>query len=168
MADPVFEGWDFIFQYCDPELWIEDGWYHQQLDVRACPPGPQGGYDAYRRALAPYNGVTEFFLEFHVETNGDPSGIPWASPVVLAMGNNAGVLYHFTVARDMVKFLRDVDLRIWFLDIEPDIPHTYRVELHGDRYAFYIDGYLVDEGLSEGPFPAHQSTITWQIGRAHV
>lgn len=37
-SDPVSEGWDLIQQYCDPELWIKQGWYHQQLDLDACPP----------------------------------------------------------------------------------------------------------------------------------
>jgi hypothetical protein len=77
------------------------------------------------------------------------------------MGNFFGVVYHVTVARDLVQFLRDVDLPIWFIAIEPNVPHTYRIELYPDRYAFYIDAYLIDEGIAEGPFPAHNSVIAW-------
>ena len=42
-SDPVSEGWDLAGQYCDPETWNDEGWYHQQLDLDACPPGPGGG-----------------------------------------------------------------------------------------------------------------------------
>jgi len=161
-SDPVPEGWGLGAQYCDPTTWNEDGWYHQQVDHDACPPGPEGGAEAYRRSLQPLNGTTTFFIEFRVITDGDRSGIPYAAPALLAMGNSFGVVYHVTVARDLVKFLRDVDLPILFIEVAPDVPHTLRIELHADRYAFYIDAYLIDEGISEGPFPAHDSVIAWQ------
>ncbi|UCC29522.1 MAG: hypothetical protein JSU86_15125, partial [Phycisphaerales bacterium] len=80
----------------------------------------------------------------------------------MVMGNFFGVSYHLTVAQDLVQFLRDVGLPIWFIEIEPGLPHTYRIELYPDRYAFYIDACLIDEGVPEGPFPAHDSRITWQ------
>lgn len=51
------------------------------------------------------------------------------------------------------------------VDIAPDIPRTYRIELYRDRYAFYIDASLIDEGVPEGPFPAYQSEIVW-LGRS--
>ena len=161
-SDPVSEGWDLVFEYCEPNTWNDQGWYHQVLDLAACPPGPQGGHDSYRRSLEPFNGVGRFFLEFRVWTDGNKSEIPWGAPTVVAMGNFFGVVYHVTVARDLVQFLRDVDLPIWFIEIEPGVPHTYRIELHPDRYAFYIDAYLIDEGLAEGPFPAYDSLIDWQ------
>ncbi|UCC31483.1 MAG: hypothetical protein JSU86_04245 [Phycisphaerales bacterium] len=159
---PVSEGWELLNQYCEPELWIDEGWYHQQLDLDACPPGPQGGHDSYVRWLTDFNGEPQFFLEFRVQTDGDRSEIPGGAPSVVAMGNFFGVVYHVTVARDLVQFLRDLDLPIWFIEIERGVPHTYRIELYPDRYAFYIDAYLIDEGLPEGPFPAHDSLITWR------
>jgi hypothetical protein len=51
------------------------------------------------------------------------------------MGNFADVSYHVTVSRDLVQFLRDVDLPIWFFEIEAGVPHTYRIELYPDWYA---------------------------------
>ena len=81
---------------------------------------------------------------------------------MVAMGNFFGVSYHVTVSRDLVQFLRDVNLPIWFIEVQPNIPHTYRIELYPDRYTFYIDGYVADEGLPEGPFPAYDSLITWR------
>ena len=161
-SDPVSEGWELLNQYCEPELWIEQGWYHQQLDLDACPPGPQGGHDSYIRSLTDFNGEPDFFLEFRVQTDGDRSEIPGGAPTVVAMGNSFGVIYHVTVARDLVKFIGHFDLPGWFIEIEPGVAHTYRIELYPDRYAFYIDAYLIDEGLPDGPFPAYDSLITWR------
>jgi len=43
LFDPVSEGWDVGVVYCNPDTWNDTGWYHQQLDLEACPPGPGGG-----------------------------------------------------------------------------------------------------------------------------
>ncbi len=121
-----------------------------------------GGRESYLLWLTDFNGVPRFFSEFRVLTDGDRSEIPGGAPTVVAMSCFCAVNYHVTVARDLVKFLRDVDLPIWLIDIEPGVPHTYRIELHPDRYAFYIDGDVADEGVPEGPFPAHDSRISWR------
>ncbi len=165
-SHPLHEGWDLVQEYCDPETWVENGWYQQEFDLVGCPPPPpDGDQEAYSRWLTDYNGALEFFLEFRVLTDGERSEIPGGAPSGVAMGNFFGVLYHVTVARDQVKFLRDVDLPIWFIDIHPDVAHCYRIELCPDRYIFYIDGDVADEGVPEGPFPSHDSRITW-VGRA--
>ncbi len=160
--DPVTEGWELAVSYCEPESWNDQGWYYQQLSLEACPPGPGGGRESYRRSLQSLNGTTQFFAEFRLQTDGDSSEIPGGAPAVVAIGNFFGVGYNVTIAKDLVKFLRDVDLPIWFIEIEPNAPHTYRIELYPGRYAFYIDAYLIDEGVPEGPFPAHDSLITWR------
>jgi len=160
-SDPVSEGWGLIQRYCEPELWVERGWYHQVLDLDACPPGPQGGHDSYRRSLERFDGTTQFFAEFRIQTDGHSSEIPYGAPIVLVLGNDAGIGYHLTVARDLVQFYRAADLPIWFIEIEPGLTHTYRIELSADRYAFYIDAYLIDGGVADGPFPAYSPRITW-------
>jgi len=78
------------------------------------------------------------------------------------MGNFFGVNYHITVARDLVQFFRDAPLPIWLVEIAPDVAHTYRIELYPDRYEFYVDADLIDEGVPEGLFPAHDSIVTWR------
>ncbi|UCC29521.1 MAG: hypothetical protein JSU86_15120 [Phycisphaerales bacterium] len=42
-SDPVSEDWEQLIYYCEPQTWNEEGWYYQQLDLDACPPGPGGG-----------------------------------------------------------------------------------------------------------------------------
>jgi len=161
-SDPASEGWGPLLQYCKPDTWNEDGWYHQKLDLEACPPGPGGGRDVYRRSLEPFNGTTPFFEEFRVVTDGDRSEILGGATALVAVGCSCPVIYHITVTRDLVRFLRDLDVGSSFIEIEPGVPHTYRIELYPDRYAFFIDGYLIDEGVLVGPFPAYDSRITWQ------
>jgi len=160
-SDPVSEGWSLVVQYCAPEIWTDQGWYQQQLDLDACPPGPSGGREVYRRSLETLNGVATFFVEFRVQADGDRSEIPYGAPALLAMGNNARVNYHITVARDLVKFFGDFYIPI-FIDVAADVPHIYRLELRADRYAFHIDADLIDEGPPQGPFPAFTSKVLWQ------
>ncbi len=160
-SDPVSEDWALVLQDCAPQTWNNEGWYHQQLDLDACPPA-SWGRDVYRRSLETQNGEAQFFTEFRVKTDGNRSEIPYGGPIVLVLGNSFGVTYHLTVSRDLVQFFRDADLPIWFIEIEPHVPHTFRIELYPEVYAFYIDAYLIDEGVPEGPFPAQNSRITWQ------
>ncbi|UCC32248.1 MAG: hypothetical protein JSU86_08185 [Phycisphaerales bacterium] len=159
--DPVSEGWELIQQIC-AETRVDDGWYYQRFDHDVCPLGSATGQDAYVRSITEFNGEPQFFLEFRVQTDGDRSEIPRGAPSGIAMGCFCGVIYHVTVARDLVKFIGHFDLPGWFIEIEPGVPHTYRIELYPDRYAFYIDAYLIDEGLPDGPFPAHDSRISWR------
>jgi hypothetical protein len=158
---PEADGWDRN-AFCSPDRWIEGTWFRQTLAVGECAPPPSGDRDSYRRSLEAFNGTTPFSAEFRVWTDGDRSEIPGVAPTSLVMGNFFGVSYHITVASDLVQFLRDVDLPILFIEIEPGMPHTYRIELNPDSYAFYIDGDLIDEGVPEGPFPAHDSRISWR------
>jgi hypothetical protein len=165
LSDPVSESWLLDYQYCNPTTWSNHGWYYQKLGFDACLGQPNGARDVFVRSLEPFNGVQNFFVEYRVETDGDQSGIPYGSPIVLVFANSYRVAYHMTIARDLMKFaLYDPPIR--FVEIGPDMPHIYRVELYADLYLFYIDGSLIDESLPEGPFPAHDSRMTWQ-GRAY-
>jgi len=160
-SDPVTEGWDLIAEYCDPDTWNGDGWYFQRLSLDACLPGPGGGTDAYRRSLMEFDGAVRFFLEFRAQTDGNRSEIPFGAPMGLVLANDGNTIYHLTVASGLVQFLRDVNLPILLVQVEPNVPHTYRIELYSDLYAFYIDGHLIDDGPPEGPFPAHNPRVVW-------
>jgi len=154
------EGWSLFNKYC-AEARNDEGWYFQRFDPATCPTGTNGAQDAYTRWMTEYNGEPQFFLEFHVYTDGDRSEIPRGAPVAISIFNFYGINYNLTIASDIVEFVRDVKLPIWFVNIEAGIPHTYRIELYPDRYVFYIDTLAIDSGAPEGPFPAHDARITW-------
>ena len=73
-----------------------------------------------------------------------------------------GIHYHFTIADDQVRFLRDPSVPIVWVDIEAGVPHTYRLELYGlELYVWCIDGEVVDSGVPEGPYPTSDSFIVF-------
>ena len=97
-----------------------------------------------------------------MRTDGPRSEIDGVAPAALVLGGLSGVLNHFTIADDRVRFLRDASVPIVWVDIEAGVPHTYRLELYGDqRYVWTIDDAVVDTGIPEGPFPTNDSVIAW-------
>ncbi len=87
--------------------------------------------------------------------------LPWGGGA-LALGTNNGINYSFYIAGDQAKLNRDNTLPIIFVDLEPGVPHTHRLELYGaDLYVWYIDGVIVDQGVPEGAFPSFNPRITW-------
>ena len=142
---------------------VEDGFFVQFVDV-------PGALDAYQRSLADFADEQAFFIEWRVETDApsvilDSSGTPVA---VLAFGI-AAANYHFTITDARVQVWRSNFLPILIVDIEPDVPHTYRLELCGqprcaeDEYAWYIDNQLGDSGVAEGPYPNPDSMLIWGV-----
>ena len=161
---PEQEGWQRT-TFCTPERSLQDGWLHQAFQVGECGPPPGGDRDTYTRSIRDFDGETEFFLEFRVLTTGDRSEIPGGAPVVVAAGSFGAVAYNFTIARDQIKFVRDVVLPIVFVDVEPEIPHVIRLELYNREpptFRWYLDGETVDEGLAEGPYPSFDPSIGWR------
>jgi hypothetical protein len=159
---PVAEGWELALEFCEPESWLSDGWYVQQLDGDACPDEPEGAQDTYRRSIEEYNDAKHWFLEFRVETSGNESEIPAAAPAVVAAANSAGVGYNATVSSGVVKFFRNVGLPILFIEVERNVPHTVRLELRNgetNTFRWFLDGVVIDEGEARGPFPAFDSRV---------
>jgi hypothetical protein len=148
---PTDAGWTLLQVWCDPEEWVQDGRLHQRVEF--CPgyDPPEGQQFDYRRSLAEFEGRQRFFVEWRIETDGHRSEIPFGAPAGLSASNGGSVLYHFVIAADQIRFLRDNLLPIWYIDVKPNIPHVYRLELFGDAlYALYIDGILLDSGVPEG------------------
>jgi len=151
---PVPAGWTQLQVYCNPDQWIEKGKLIQHLELcpGVTPPSTQS-LD-YGRSLAAYIGVPTFFVEWRMETDGDQSGILYGSPAIVSAWSNGPTNYHFVVARDRLRFVRDTFLPILYIDYAPNVAHTFRLELVGDvSYAFYIDDELKDSGVPEGPYP---------------
>ncbi|MCH7702202.1 MAG: hypothetical protein IID37_10985 [Planctomycetes bacterium] len=159
---PEDSGWEVVSQFCDPETWLDGGWYFQHVEP-GCGGPPGGGQDEYTRDIGEFADESTFFVEWVVETDGSNSEIDGVAPAALAAGGFAGILYHFTISADQVRFLRDASFPIVWVDIQPDVPHTYRLELYGaELYIWFIDGQVIDSGRPEGAYPNLFSLISWR------
>ena len=159
-AFPDEAGWNLLQNYCDPELWVEEGWFHQHVEMCPGDPPPGGQSSVYRRSLEEYIGVETFFLEWVVETDADASELPWGGGAHISAWSNGGVNYLFWIAADLVELDRDNAIPSVFVDIEPGLPHTYRLELYGDElYVWFIDGVVADSGLPQGPYPIFNPNV---------
>ncbi|RJP33845.1 MAG: hypothetical protein C4547_11730 [Phycisphaerales bacterium] len=98
-----------------------------------------------------------------VITDGDRSEIDGTAPAALVAGGNSSTAYHFTISRDLVRFIRDVRLPIRWIPIQPNVPHRYRLEIRGaERYTWYIDGAVADSGEPEGAYPTADSRLNFR------
>jgi hypothetical protein len=147
---------------CEPTRYLADGVLVQDVEV-ACGGPPGGDIDSYRRYIDDFVGIDPFFMEWRVETDGDQSEIVGVAPCAIVAGSFGTVQYHFTISRDLVRFNRDIFEPLLFFDIEPEVPHTYRVELYGDEtYIVFIDGLVVDTGVPAGSYPSAVPVIAWR------
>ncbi len=158
---PVDAGWEEINRHCDPEDWLDEGWLWHHVGG-GCPEGPNRGQFDYRRSLDDFIGVDEFFVEWRMQTDGERSEIPGSAPAVISIANVFGVVYKFTIAKDLIQligFRRPLEYR----EIAQGKPHTFRIDIFGtERFVWYIDGQIVHEGIPEGPFPTERSDFNWR------
>ena len=147
---------------CTPQRVIDDGIFVVAVNVGECFDPPGGEWDFYQRDLDDFDGQPTFFIEFRLMTDGDRSEIVGQAPAVVSASSLGEVRYSWTIARDQVKLVRDVLLPILFLDIAPNIFHTFRVELRDtSSYIWYIDGLEVDSGTPEGAYPSFFPFFIW-------
>jgi hypothetical protein len=122
--------------------------------------------DYYEQSLPAYSNIESLFLEWRTETDGSREGIPAVAPAVITASGRMGIGYHFTIARDQVRFI-DSDLTVLYVDIEPGLAHTYRLELRSDAsYMWFIDGTIVDTGPAPGPYPTDDSVVVFGASAA--
>lgn len=158
---PEGTGWLRSDRLFPPERRLSDGWFFQEPEIVAPGPPQIGEDDFYRRTLADFAGEDTLFVEWRMQTDG-PEAFSNVAPAGLAASGRMGVSYHFTIAEDQVRFIRDTQLPILWIDIDAGVPHTYRLELYGeDWYVWYIDGRLVDSGVPEGRYPESDSTLVF-------
>lgn len=154
---PEVAGWDLTYTICEPEQWPDElGHLVQYVPLCESFPGVGSQFD-YGRLIGDLSQETAWFAEWRVITDGPSEELPWTAPAALVVWDGDGiVLYHFSIADDQVRFIRHIpDNPILYFDIESGVPHTFRVEVFGQRlgdtYAVYIDGVPVDAGMADGP-----------------
>ena len=94
---PESDGWQREGSF-DCDRWIDEGWFHQFCELGVWPPEPIGETDVYRKSLADFAGVQDFFIEWVVETD-IPASILEVSGVATAVaaGGNGAARYHTTI-----------------------------------------------------------------------
>jgi len=144
----------------DAQRWVDGGFFYQFL-VQGVWSWPYGQVDGYRRTIAKFTGSPSFFVTWR-EMNTCPRSDMSGNPCQLS-ASGGPVLFHFTITRDQVEFVRDNPISLVLdVDIEPDKLHTYYLELHNDlRYVWYIDGGTANSGVYPGSFPRNSAVITW-------
>jgi hypothetical protein len=94
---------------------------------------------------------TDFFLEWEIESTGDQTELLSTAPANISLYNDIGFIYHFTIARDRIRVLVDIDKGSSFYDIKAGIPHRYYLVILDGYYALYVDNVLTSDGAPEGP-----------------
>lgn len=159
---PTSSGWTLNQVVCDPQQFSEDG--HLFQEVPLCEENPEWSTRIdHEKDIEDLGGLTSWFIEWRMMTTGISEEIPFVAPAALVAFDGNGMTYHFTIADDRVRFIRDLELPILYFDIVPGM-RTFRVELFGvdlgETYVVYIDGEIVDSGETEGPF----FNPPWQAG----
>ena len=165
---PEDVGWTRSF-FCTPERWLADGWFHQKVEPAECFDPPSGDRDTYSRSIQDFVGVVNFFVEWRVEAMGDSSEIPWGGPAIMSAHSQAFIAYWWAIAADQVKFVRDAFAVILIVDIQPGVPHTYRLAQYGEeQYLWYIDGQVVHSDVPGGAYPQSNPAIAWRAKSAFL
>ncbi len=154
---PENDGWTRLGTL-DAVRSVEDGWFSHTVSI-------PGQLDAYQRSLAEFAGTPEFFVEWRVETDADPSLLDSnLTPVVLALGGTSFAYYHVTMTDGRVLLNRSNFLPPVYVSVEGGEPHSYRIELFGDEfYRWLIDGTVVDSGVPVAAYPTSGSELAWGI-----
>ncbi|MCZ6655079.1 MAG: hypothetical protein O7D91_18885 [Planctomycetota bacterium] len=138
---------------CEGTQWIEDGNLFQQNGL--CEGYSGANFVSHQHLIDQESTPGAWFAEWKMFTDGSSDEIPSVAPASVVISDGNALTYHFTIADDTVRFIRDLALPIVFFDVEPGVAHTYRLELYGqdldETYLFFIDGQLLDSGIPEGP-----------------
>jgi hypothetical protein len=158
---PERDGWTHIIQPYQADRWLDNGCLVQVAELVSHGKVVEGEDDPYYREFPEQAGLPSWYLQFRVITDSPPL-YQDVGPAAIAAGGFSGVLYHFIIGNNQIRFLRDVALPYVYVNVESGIPHTYRLELRPNSYILYVDGVSVDAGIPEGPYPVTSSSITFR------
>jgi hypothetical protein len=138
-----------------PERRLENGWLIETLEY--------GDRDFYRYQLGGISSllVDRFFVEWRAVTDNPEWLIDeYQVPTVVVAGGNGPAFYHVVMTESAAALFRDVKFPLLVVPVSVGDPHTYRIEAYANEYVWYIDGMVVDSGLSQGPYPDPTARLT--------
>ena len=145
----------------DAERWLDDGWFFHHVELGEWAPPPMGEQDFYNHALSAFV-QSAFFIEWRMMSDAPNSEVFWQNGASLMVLVGGPVRYHFNVGSGLARIVRGVQYPVLYFDIEPGIPHTYRLEVYaGDYFEFTIDGAVMDSGLPEDAFPTPDALMSF-------
>ena len=145
-----------------PDRWIDDGWFVQEIDVGDGDGSPYSGeLDTYLYDLGPYTGEP-FYVEWRMITDAPNEEIDAHSGGANMILVGGDVAYRCSMASGLAGILRGYPYPIQYFEIEPGVPHTYRLEVYGAEYfSLSIDEVIVDDGLPEADWPTPDALISF-------
>ncbi len=152
-ALPEEAGWTLDQIVCEPEQSL-DGVGHLVQVVPLCKSFPNAGsqFD-YSQLLAGLSAETSWFAEWRVVTDGPSEELGFTAPSAFLVWDGDFDGYHFTISDDRFRLIANEFSSLH--DLEPGIPHTFRVELFGENlgeaYGIYVDGEVIFSGVPVGP-----------------
>lgn len=148
------------FHIYEPERWIDDGWFFQHIDADGASGGPyDGDYDRYEHDLSAFVG-DPFFVEWCLMSDAPDSEVHFHNGGARMILNAPGLTYHFNMSSGLALILRGYPYPTEYFDIEPGVPHSYRLEVYGgDYFEFRIDGAVMDFGEPEDVFPTPDAEL---------
>jgi hypothetical protein len=145
----------------DADRTIVDGSLVIAVDLGVWEPLPGGEQDFYKRWISEFEGAP-FFVEWRCMSDAPRSEILGVGGSFINATGSVPPSYHFTITQDQVRLWRDNFIPMIYVDLEPGVFHTYRVEAYGGvLYVLYIDGIEIDSGVPEGVFPNADARIIW-------
>ncbi len=156
---PEMAGWEHTPRVCPGARWLDSGWLFQHAEpmIRRCQE-----VDRYERSIKDFSGTGRFFAQWVVETDGPRDEIVEVAPAFFVASGERGIHYHFTIARDQVRFMHRFEVPPLYVDIQPDTPHVYRLEVYGEYwFEWMIDGEVYSAGVPPKTYPTADSFIVW-------
>lgn len=169
-ALPELSGWEReLGGTPGAERWVQNGWFFQSVNLPPGWNGPHGDADFYRISLDQFAGIDVFFVEWRTATNNPNWLLDLSAVPVVVSAGGSGAVYHTTITTDEVQLYRRTWIPLVFVEIIPNVPHVYRLELRGtDSYAWFIDGILVEAGIPLSSYPDTSASLIWGAGREYV
>ena len=146
----------------DPVRWIDDGWFVQEIDVGEGDGSPfSGDHDTYVLDIGLYTGEP-FYVEWRMITDAPNEEIDTHNGGAKMILVGGSVAYHCSMASGLARILRGYPYPTQYFEIEPGVPHTYRLEVYGAEYfSLSIDDVIVDDGLPEADWPTPTALISF-------